>query len=132
MAAAAVPSELRAGEGMILVMLGKGSVVFEVPAWRLRRRESGAVVGMKDMKKGVYSPSKGAAFPSVVLPRKTWSSWEGGAGFGVYSESMKASLMRRTPLRIAAPADTALPDRFILLEVVPVPLLNLISTRKFG
>lgn len=118
MAGEAVPSGFMDGGGIAAERLGKGPFVLcddpedviELVAARLRRRDGEASgVGVSNvMKNGVYSPSNGAMLPSEVFPRKYWSSWLGGSGFGVYSEELKDRMSSsRRPRNLAA--ETALP-----------------------
>lgn len=144
-----MPSALVEGGGMAFVGSGNGSLSLlfleEVLLWRFRiREEESFVAASKLMKKGVYSPSKGAALPSVMLPRKIWSSKVGGAGEGAYELLLNALRTRRSLLRMKLPAETGLTMcpydlRFIseafvavAFEVAFVPFWNMISTLKFG
>ena len=79
-------AEVRLGKGSLVLAAVDEVVVGElVVVSRFARREAGAkgVGASKLIKNGVYSPSKGAWLPSVVLPRKLWSCCVGGAGEGL-------------------------------------------------
>lgn len=63
----------------------------------------------KEMKKGVFSPSKGGTIPSVVLPKKACSSNSGAAGDGGNAALVKESraISRLFAHKLAADAPEA-------------------------
>src|SRR5690349_4256092 len=94
------------------------------------RGEAVAVGSPKVMKKGVFSPSKGAKLPSVFSPKNFMSSTLGGAG-----EAEGAARRRRNRERIKAPADTGLTALLVgrVFEgSTAVPFSKVISILKFG
>jgi hypothetical protein len=109
------------GGGITAVML-----VGSLASARFNDRVATFLDSWKVMKRGVVSPSKGATFPSVVLPKKLKSVVAGGAGDG---DGTARILSKRD--RMKAPAETAFED-LLVDGVEAVPLSNVIWILKFG
>lgn len=120
MAGCAVPSGFMFGIGMAVVKVGMlipevvalGSVTSRLVPEAAARFAFELVAGVgtrKEMKKGVFSPSKGGTIPSVVLPKKACSSNSGAAGDGGNAALVKESraISRLFAHKLAADAPEA-------------------------
>jgi len=112
-------------------MVGRELVVGVALFSRIVRVDGNWVAFMKEMKKGVFSPSNGAVLLSVVLPRKSWSSRLAGSGEGgsMSREWRKFRNWRREPENgVCRLAITACVRE--VSEMVPLP--KVIANLKFG